>query len=160
MSGDQDLLFFCAEARQSITNVSCPDHFLFLRLDITCFPVQDSEELTTFVRKSYNFTVHPSWSRRRMTCFEVNILKQSVINGTVGTGQCAAVLLGLPNLMPGQRDFSFDKKQSTPLQLRTARSESFLTILCWCSPSLPFRKVSLSCLPAQTVISLLSLTAP
>lgn len=158
MSGDQDLLSFCAKARQSITNVSCPDHFLFLQLGITCFPVQDCEELTTFVPKSYTFTVHPSWSRRRMTCFEVNILKQSVINGTVGTEQCAAVLLGLPNLMPGQQRFFIwrEAKYITAAPDCTFRILFDSSVLVF---SLPPLLQSLSFMFAST-ISLLSLRAP
>lgn len=158
MSGDQDLLFFCAKASQSITNVSCPDHFLFLQLGITCFPVQDCEELTTFVPKSYTFTVHPSWSRRRMTCVEVSILKQSVINGTVGTGQCAAVLLGLPNLMRGQQQFFIwqEAKYITAAPDCTFGILSDNSVLVF---SLPPRSQGPSFLFASTIL-LLSLRAP
>lgn len=79
------LVFFHAKARQFM-NVSCPDHFLLLWLGIICFPVQACEELSIFVPNLYQkFSAHPSWGRWRMTCFEVNILKQSIINGTVGT---------------------------------------------------------------------------
>lgn len=56
------LVSFCVKARQSITDVLCPDHFLLLWLGITCFPMQGCEE-----PMSHKFSVHPSWSRWRMT---------------------------------------------------------------------------------------------
>lgn len=59
-----------------------------------------------------------------MTSFEISILKQSIISSTVGTGWGAA------DLCQGKAESSFDKKQSKSLQLLTAHSESFLTILC------------------------------
>jgi len=61
------LVFFSGKARQSVRSVLCPDCFLLLWLGITCFPVQDWEELTVFTPKSHKYTVHPSWSRWRMT---------------------------------------------------------------------------------------------
>lgn len=147
------LAFICAKARQSITNVLCPDCFLLLWLGITCFPVQ-TEELTIFVPKSHKLNVHPSLSRWRMPCFEVNILKQRIINGTVGTGLWAAVLLGCLALCQGNTNFSFDKKQSKSLAAPDCAfgilSDNSVLVFSL-PPSLPpFCKVSLSCLPAQS----------
>lgn len=145
------LVFVLLWHRKSITNISCPD-FLLLGPGVTCFPVQDCEGLNQwwFLYPRATTSLSSLGGDGGLLVLTSTSQSRVLLMVLQGLDSVQQHSLSYPACCQGNASSLFDKEQSKSLQLQPVHLESFLKNPCCSSPFLPFCKVSLSCLPAQS----------